>query len=82
MKANHFNIGFTATQLICDFKHKDSVSSSDILNCRQDIYEFITGYCYKIFKHFPLELAIIWNMNVFDPTKMIPEPEDLNSEIL
>ena len=34
MKANHFTIGFAASQLIHELKHRDSVSSSDILNFR------------------------------------------------
>ena len=41
MKANHFHIGFAANQLIHDLKRRGSVSSSDILNLRQDIYEFV-----------------------------------------
>ena len=73
MKANHFNIGFAASH---DLKRKDSVPSSDILNFRQDIYEFVQVTVNKIFERFPVGSAIICNANVFNPTKMISEPSE------
>ena len=73
MKANHFNIGFAASH---DLKRKDSVSSSDILNFRQDIYEFVQVTVNKIFECFPVGLAIIYNANVFNQTKLISEPSE------
>ena len=76
MKANHFNIRFAASQLIFDFKCKDLVSSSDILNFRQDIYQFVKVTVNKILEHFPDGLAIICNANMFDPTKMTSRPTE------
>ena len=54
MKANHFNIGFAASQLIHDLKRRDSVSSSDILNFRRNIYKFVQVTVNKIFERFPV----------------------------
>ena len=76
MKANHFNTGFAASQLIHDLKPRDSVSSSDILNFGQEIFEFVQVTVNKIFERFPVESAIICNVNVFNPTKMISEPSE------
>ena len=76
MKANHFNIGFAASQLLHDLKCRDSVSSSDILNFRQDIYEFVQVTVNKIFERFPVGSAIIYNANVFNQIKLISEPSE------
>lgn len=54
-KGNNFNTGFAASQLIHDLKRMDSVSSSDILNFRQDIYEFVQVVVNKIFERFQLD---------------------------
>ena len=76
MKANHFNIGFAASQLIHDLKHRGSVSSSDILNFRQGIFEYVQVTVNKIFERFPVGSAMICNANVFNLTKMISEPSE------
>lgn len=54
-KGNNFNTEFAASQLIHDLKRKDSVSSSDILNFRRDIYEFVQVAVNKIFERFQLD---------------------------
>ena len=76
MKANHFNIGFAASQLIHDLKYRDSGSSSDILNFRWDVYEFVQVTVNKIFERFPVGSFIICNANVFSSTKIIVEPSE------
>ena len=76
MKANHFSIGFATSQLIHDLKRRDSVSSSDILNFRRDIYKFVQVTVNKISDRFPVGSAIICNANVFNPTKMISAPSE------
>ena len=76
MKANCFNIGFAASQLIHDLKRRDSVSSSDILNFRRNIYKFVQVTVNKIFERFTVRSVIICNANVFNPTKMISESSE------
>ena len=51
-------------------------ASSDILNFRRDIYEFVQVTVNKIFECFPVGLAILCNASVCNPTKMISEPSE------